>query len=141
VKDVLPAGLQFISSTDFTLSTGNTLTSNNIPSVTSGGEVVLAFLAKPLITNPITNQAEVSKSDQFDSDSSPNNGVTNNEDDTDGITIGGQQADLSLKKDVDNVSPNVGDIVTYTITVNNAGPSTGTGFTFRFTVCKFSGFY
>ncbi|WP_109745330.1 DUF7507 domain-containing protein [Arcicella aurantiaca] len=132
VKDVLPAGLSFVSSSDFTLSGGNILTSNNIASVTSGGEVALTFLAKPLTSGLITNQAEITKSDQFDPDSQPNNGVNNNEDDTDGVTIGGQQADLSLQKDIDNSSgtpaaPNVGDVITYSITVLNAGPSVGTG--------------
>ena len=35
--------------------------------------------------------------------------------------------DLSLVKTVDNESPKVGEQVTFTLTINNAGPSTATG--------------
>ncbi|NJN76168.1 MAG: DUF11 domain-containing protein, partial [Synechococcaceae cyanobacterium RL_1_2] len=41
------------------------------------------------------------------------------------ITVGAS-ADLSLTKTVDNASPNVGDNVVYTVTVNNTGPSDAT---------------
>ena len=42
--------------------------------------------------------------------------------DLDGLT-----ADLSLTKRVDNETPRLGDLVTYTLTVLNSGPSTTTG--------------
>ncbi|MEA5462054.1 DUF11 domain-containing protein, partial [Arcicella sp. LKC2W] len=130
VKDILPTGLQFVSSTDFSLSS-NTLLSNNIASITSGGEATLTFQAKVTQSGAILNKAEVSKSDQYDSDSQVNTGTEDGQDDTGGVLIGGQQADLSLTKSVSNTTgtpaaPNVGDNVIYTITVNNAGPSTAT---------------
>ncbi|MEA5461378.1 gliding motility-associated C-terminal domain-containing protein [Arcicella sp. LKC2W] len=132
VRDILPTGLTFVSSVgtpnaDFTLSGSNILTSKNILSIAVNGQAVLTFVARVSQPLSITNKAQIIKSDQFDSDSQPNNGTDNNEDDTDGVTIGGQQADLSLKKDIDKVNPNVGDVVTYSITVNNAGPSIATG--------------
>jgi large repetitive protein len=125
-KDILPTGLTFVNSTDFTLSGTNILTSNNILSIAVNGEAVLTFRAKVIASGSITNKAQITKSDQYDPDSQTNNGTENNEDDTDAVTIGGQQADLSLKKDIDNANPNIGDIVTYSITVNNAGPSVAT---------------
>ena len=126
VKDLLPTGLQFISSTDFTLTGTNLLLSNNIISVTAGGEVNLTFQARVTQSGAILNKAEISKSDQFDLDSQPNTGTEDGQDDTGGVLIGGQQADLSLTKAVSNSTPNVGDNVTYTIVVTNAGPSTAT---------------
>ena len=38
----------------------------------------------------------------------------------------GQQADLSVAKAVDNLTPRVGDVVTFTITVANVGPTDAT---------------
>jgi uncharacterized repeat protein (TIGR01451 family) len=38
-----------------------------------------------------------------------------------------QSADLSFVKSVSNSAPNVGDTVTFTITVTNAGPNDATG--------------
>ena len=131
VKDILPIGLTFASSSNF-INTAGTLISNNIPSITAGGQVVLTFMATVTQAGSILNKAEVSASDQFDPDSQPNTGTNDGQDDTGGVLIGGQQADLSLTKAVSNLTgtsaaPNVGDNVVYTITVNNAGPSTATG--------------
>jgi uncharacterized repeat protein (TIGR01451 family) len=38
-----------------------------------------------------------------------------------------RQVDLSLTKDVDNSTPNVGDEVVFTLVISNGGPSTATG--------------
>ena len=58
--------------------------------------------------------------DQFD----PN--TANN---TARATVTPQQADLALTKTVDNPTPNVGDTITYTITLTNNGPDAATGVT------------
>src|SRR5690606_36028214 len=49
------------------------------------------------------------------------------EDDQASVTLSSELADLSLTKTVDNATPQLGDEVTFTITVSNAGPSTATG--------------
>jgi uncharacterized repeat protein (TIGR01451 family) len=66
--------------------------------------------------------------DEYDPDSTPNNHDPN-EDDQDDAEVTPMQIDLSVVKDVDNPTPNVGENVTFTITVTNAGPDTATNVT------------
>ncbi len=63
----------------------------------------------------ITNDVSITASDQGDT-------VSGNDDDSVDIYVGG--TDLVVAKSVDNLSPNEGDIITYTITVTNTGPFT-----------------
>ncbi|TAF78533.1 MAG: DUF11 domain-containing protein, partial [Runella slithyformis] len=86
VKSLLPAGLQFVSGVNFTAS-GNTLTSTNIPAIGVGGTIILTFKAKVIGEGSLVVKAQVSKQDQTDVDSTPNNGYDNTEDDRDAITI------------------------------------------------------
>ena len=65
-----------------------------------------------------TNTATVSDADQFD----PNTG--NN---TASATETPQQADLALTKTVSDPTPNVGDTITFTVTLTNQGPDAATG--------------
>ena len=65
-----------------------------------------------------TNTATISDADQFD----PNTG--NN---TASATETPQQADLAITKTVSNPTPNVGDIITFTVTLTNTGPDAATG--------------
>ncbi len=44
-----------------------------------------------------------------------------------GTVVTPQQADLGLTKTVDDSTPNVGDTITYTITLTNSGPDEATG--------------
>jgi len=77
-----------------------------------GGSEVLTFDAEVLAPGAgvdYLNIAEVTAMDQTDSDS-----------------IEVQLADVSLVKEVSTTSPNVGDAVTFTITVSNDGPSDAT---------------
>ncbi len=73
-----------------------------------------------------TNIAQVSAADQPDIDSTPGNNNPD-EDDQDSVTIEAPQIDLSLTKTVDNATPDVGEDITFTITVSNAGPNDATG--------------
>ena len=59
-------------------------------------------------------------SDQFDNDSTPGNQATTpNEDDTASATVTPVATDLNVTKTVDDDSPDQGDNITFTITVNN----------------------
>ena len=65
-----------------------------------------------------TNTATISDADQFD----PNTG--NN---SASATETPQQADLAVTKTVSNPTPNVGDTITFTVTLTNNGPDAATG--------------
>ena len=72
--------------------------------------------------------AEVTAADQYDPDSTPgNDDGDQSEDDEDRASVTPQRADLSLAKTVSDTSPLVGDVVTFSITVSNAGPNDATG--------------
>ncbi|WP_143592103.1 T9SS type B sorting domain-containing protein, partial [Tenacibaculum holothuriorum] len=59
---------------------------------------------------------------------STENGVACESTPTSVVTVTVEQcADLSLDKTVDNIEPNVGDIVTFSLTISNEGPNTATG--------------
>ena len=109
VRDVLPAGLEFIE------SDGNY--TNNvwyIGDMANGDVAVLNIRARILVTDAvITNVANVT-SDTPDPD------LTNNEDNAT-VDIG-HEADLAVVKVVSNSTPKLGDVVTWTITVTNNGP-------------------
>lgn len=125
VMDLLPAGLTFVSAT---ASTG---TYNETTGVWQVGDVMVDVGASLQIVATVdsvgskVNKAEVIFSNVFDPNSTPNNGVAG-ENDQDSVTIVPQQADLSLTKTVNNTRPNVGDNVTFTVTVRNEGPNMAT---------------
>jgi large repetitive protein len=125
VRDGLPPGLGFVSATpsqgDYDTATGIW----TVGSIANGSQATLTVAAMVETADPKTNVAEVSASDQFDPDSTPNNNVTR-EDDQAELTVTPQIADLSLTKTADNPNPNVGQNVTFTLTVDNAGPSAAT---------------
>ncbi len=126
VKDLLPAALTFVSSTQ---SQG---TYDSVSGIWTGGTVdasssaTLSIKATVQSSGTITNTAEVTACDVFDPDSTPNNHIAG-EDDQASRIISSLRADLSLLKSVNNTTPNVGDNVVFTVTVSNAGPSTATG--------------
>src|SRR5262249_46211589 len=69
--------------------------------------------ARVVSHNGQTNTATITAADQFD----PNTG--NN---TASATATPQQANLALTKTVSNATPNVGDVITFTVTLADLGP-------------------
>ncbi|MFL6282304.1 MAG: beta strand repeat-containing protein [Pyrinomonadaceae bacterium] len=122
VKDLLPAGLTFVSATP----SAGTYTSGtgvwSVASLTSGASATLQIVALVSNAGAITNTAEVTASDQPDPDSTPNN---NNaaEDDQASASIGAAAPpSIGLVKSVTPSGTQVpGTDLTYTIAFSNAG--------------------
>lgn len=118
VQDSLPAGLTFFSATP---SQGTYVSGSgawSVGTVAAGASATLTIIATVVSPNAATNTASVSASDRFDPVTGNNSGSA---------TVTPQVADLHVTKQVDNSSPNVGDQVTFTITLTNAGADTATG--------------
>jgi uncharacterized repeat protein (TIGR01451 family) len=117
ITDNLPAGVAFVSATPSqgTYDSGSGVWS--VGALANGANGTLLITVTVTAPGAIVNVATITHEDQFDPVSANNQA---------GTTINGQQADLAVTKTVDNASPNVGDAVTFTITVHNNGPSDAT---------------
>ncbi len=126
VQNRLPAGLAYVSSAP-SQGTYDSATGNwTVGTIPSDGTAVLTVIATVETVGALTATAEIMAADRFDPDSTPGNNQPS-EDDQASVTLSSELADLSLTKTVDNAAPDLGDEVTFTITVSNAGPSTATG--------------
>ena len=125
VGDTLPAGLTFVSSNPSQGTYDNVTGTWTVGSLASGSTGTLTIIATVATTGLKTNTAEVTAVDQVDVDSTPNNNLAA-EDDQDDASLTPQTIDLSVSKTVDNATPNVGQNVTFTVTVTNGGPDTAT---------------
>ncbi len=140
VIDYLPNGLIKIKS----ISHGGVLDNRDIfwqgLSVPVDSVIVLTYTAEvlePLSSVSYKNVAEITKSEQVDIDSPHgNDDGDQSEDDEDSMVIipkddggspGDDEIDLELSKTVSDTTPNIRDIVTYTIVVKNNGDTIATG--------------
>ena len=139
VEDVIPGGYTYdagsIGSNAF--ATGATITPDDsgaptltwdIDQLDSGESVDLTFDALVLASGNYVNVTEVIACDQADSDSTPDNDDGDqSEDDEDNESVTPiANVDLSLTKVVTDPSPDIGDTVTFTLMLSNAGPNTAT---------------
>src|SRR5204862_489059 len=115
VSDLLPVGLTFVSATPSQGSYSNATGILDAGAVATGGARA-ALPSRALVATPeaTLHNAVISAADQFD----PNPGNTSAS-----ATVTPQRADLALVKVVDNSTPNVGDTVTFTVTLTNNGPN------------------
>ncbi len=125
VTDPIPTGMSFISQAPSQGSYDPGSGVWTIGDIAVSATPSLNITARVDTIGPKTNTAQVSGSDQSDVDSSPGNNAAA-EDDQDSVTITPSSADLSLTKQVDNANPNVGDTVTFTVNLANAGPNSAT---------------
>ncbi len=125
VGDTLPTGTTYVSDTPSQGAYNNGTGVWTVGTIANGANASLQIVASVNSTGAKTNTAQVTAADQADSDSTPNNNVST-EDDQSAVVVTPQIADLSLTKIVSNATPNVGGNVTFTITVSNAGPNSAT---------------
>src|SRR5262249_49373450 len=108
VTDLIPSGLTFVSATPgqgtYVSATGLW----TVGTVANGAVVVLTIRAQVTSSSAQTNMATISGADQFDPMTGNNSAAA---------TETPQKADLAVSKSVSNPTPNVGDTLTYTITL------------------------
>src|SRR5204862_43868 len=122
VADLLPTGLTFVSATPSHGTYDSTSGVWTVATVTAGTPETLAIRARVTSPDPQSNNALISAADQFDPD------VDNN---SSNATETPQQADLQVAKVVSNPTPNVGDTVSFTVTLTNKGPDAATNVTVK----------
>src|SRR5664279_1009593 len=117
VTDIIPAGYSIVLVTP---SAGTTWTSPTwtIGAMANGGNATLTIVATILASGPYANTATITGT-QTDRTLANNTSTVT----TTPVPI----TDLSVVKTVDNLTPNVGSTVTFTLTAHNGGPSAATG--------------
>lgn len=121
VADPLPVGLTFSSAA---ATQGSYAAGSGAWTVGDLADGVTATLTLGAVVDAgvgsatLTNSATVQQRNEADSDGS---------DDSASIDVVVQSADLQVTKSGDVASPNVGDTVTFTVQVTNAGPDAATG--------------
>lgn len=127
VSEQLPAGVTAVTVIASRGSFNQTTGVWNIGTVGINDPVTLTIRTSVDQIGMGTNRAEVIAADQQDIDSTPNNGVTT-EDDYASVAFTTETADLSLDKVVfGSDRPNAGDQISFDITVINSGPDNASG--------------
>jgi uncharacterized repeat protein (TIGR01451 family)/fimbrial isopeptide formation D2 family protein len=120
VTDHLPAGFQFVSALPSEGSYDSTSGIWTVGTVTTTTAQTLTITALVISPAAETNVATISHADQFDPDTSNNSSSA---------TVTPQLADLAVAKTVSDPTPNVGAVITFTVTLTNKGPDTATNVT------------
>lgn len=131
VKDLLPAGVTFVSASANSGTYNSTTGIWDIAALNVNATATLTINATVnagRAGTAITNTSEVILSDNFDTDSPENNGVTT-EDDYSAVTINVKpNADLAILK-TGPANVNFGQTINYAIEVTNNGPANVSGMT------------
>ena len=121
VEDTLPAGVGFVASDPACDTSGLPLLSCPLSDLGSGASTTLSIVVDVDDDVPhgtVLENAATVDSDQVDSDPSDNEDTQE--------TLVDVAADLTVMKTADPSIASAGDLVTFTITAANAGPSTAT---------------
>jgi uncharacterized repeat protein (TIGR01451 family) len=123
VEDALPSGYTYVSDDGGgAYSSGTDIWT--IGTLTNGSSTSLEITASVDASGNYTNYAQVESSNEHDPDSTPGNDSSDEDDDDTAGTDPVPVADVAISKS-DNPDPvKAGNNLTYTVTVNNNGPST-----------------
>ncbi|MDO6600682.1 gliding motility-associated C-terminal domain-containing protein, partial [Tenacibaculum sp. 1_MG-2023] len=125
IKDELPAGYTMVNS-NTTTGTVYFDTEWTIPTLNINESVVLTLLATINPDGPFTNFAEVIASDNFDPDSTPNNGILSEDDHDSADPKVKFVSDLRLVMTTNKEVADVGETVVYNLELTNDGPNRST---------------
>ena len=121
VIDPLPAGVTYVSSTNQGCSNSNGIVTCNLGTIVNGANITFQIQVTADVLGTLTNTA-IASADQVDF-----NDANNSDSEDTVVFVPPPQADLSITK-TDDVDPVlIGDSITYTLTINNAGPDDATG--------------
>ncbi|WP_168174573.1 DUF11 domain-containing protein [Deinococcus sp. LM3] len=118
VRDILPAGLSFVSSSAATGTYDSATGIWSVPSPVTGDTTTLTITATVTGTGTITNVAEIISSPQPDSDSRTNNGITT-EDDYASVPLTVSPPRLNVSKSFSPTTVSAGGVTALNITVTN----------------------
>ena len=130
VAAAVPAGFELVSSAPSQGTYNGRNGTWSVGAVAGTGAARLVLTVRPVSEGVADFAAEVARMNQPDGDSTPGNGSTT-EDDDDRVTLTTQTIDLELALAVSDATPRLGDTVTYTVTLDNAGAATATGVSVR----------
>ena len=119
VVDALPAGLELVSATPAQGTYDPATGLWAIGALQNGASVQMSVTARVLRLGTLVNTATKTAADQLDPNTSNNAGAA--------ATSASPVADVRVQKLVDRTLPNLGDVLTYTVIVSNAGPNDATG--------------
>src|SRR5262249_31574100 len=108
LQDTLPAAVSFVSATPRQGNCNSASDGWHVGTVSPGVPQTLTITATVIDPGTSANTVTITHSDQFDPDPGNN---------TDTTSIVPQQANLAILKSVDQSRPNVGDTITFTITL------------------------
>ena len=125
VTDLLPSGYTYVS--DNGGGTYDEITGIwNIGSLANGSSTSLSILCNVNASGDYNNVAEITGHDQTDIDSTPNNDAPGEDDQDEVSVIPEPLVDIFVTKTVDQLIPEVGEEILFTVTVQNDGPSDAT---------------
>lgn len=125
VTDLLPSGYTYVSDNGggaYDEVTGIW----SVGTVVSGASLSLDILANVNASGDYRNVAEITGHDQTDADSTPNNNAPGEDDQEEVVVVPDPLVDVSLTKTVDELVPEIGSEIVFTIAVTNDGPSDAT---------------
>ena len=131
LEDIVPAGYTLQTVNDGGTDIAGTFLSWTLANVPVGSTTVsyeVTVNAPTGASDEYLNTAEIAAVDQFDTDSTPgNDDGDQDEDDEDFYVTTPQVTDLEISLQASNSTPDVGDIVTFTINISNLGTAAATG--------------